>query len=155
TNIMSAVSALSPESFDSDSEAELQAQIRALTRALEMRGAELDDAHRHIADLEERLLKLKEYRRDLKALKEQKQTLRRSPERRIGQVLLAPYRLPEKLLKRIWKRFRRRQQTGTHRGPSTEYQKWFHQHRASADELKRMREQASTFASRPLISIIT
>jgi glycosyltransferase involved in cell wall biosynthesis len=152
---MSAVSALSPDSFDSDPEAELHEQIRALTRALEIHGAELEDAHRHIAALEEQLLKLKEYRRELKTLKEQKQTLRRSPERRIGQILLAPYRLPEKLLKGIWKKFGRRQQTGTERAPSTEYQKWFQQHRASADELKRMREQARTFASRPLISIIT
>src|SRR5215813_13823644 len=152
---MFAVSALSPESFDSDPEAELHAQIRALTRALEIRGAELEDAHRHIAAVEEQLLKLKEYRRELKTLKEQKQTLRRSPERRIGQILLAPYRLPEKLLKGIWKRFRRRQQTGTERAPSTEYQKWFQQHRASAEDLERMRDEARTFASRPLISIIT
>ena len=42
------------------------------------------------------MLKLKEYRRELKLLKEQKQTLRKSPERRVGQILLAPYRLPGK-----------------------------------------------------------
>jgi O-antigen biosynthesis protein len=152
---MSAVSAPSPDSFDSETAVELHAQMRALKRALEMRSAELEDAHRHIAALEEQLLKLKKYRRELKALKEQKQTLRRSPERRIGQILLAPYRLPQKLLKGIWKRFRRGQQTGTQRGSSTEYQKWFQQHRASGDDLKRMREEARTFASQPLISIIT
>src|ERR1700757_1118649 len=139
---MSAVSAPSPDSFDSET-------------AVELRSAELEDAHRHIAALEEQLLKLKKYRRELKTLKEQKQTLRRSPERRIGQILLAPYRLPEKLLKGIWKRFRRGQQTGTQRASSTEYQKWFQQHRASGDDLKRMREEARTFASYPLISIIT
>jgi O-antigen biosynthesis protein len=152
---MSAVSAPSPDSFDSETAVELHAQMRALKRALEMRSAELEDAHRHIAALEEQLLKLKKYQRELKILKEQKQTLRRSPERRIGQILLAPYRLPEKLVKGLWKRFRRGQQTGTQRGSSTEYQKWFQQHRASGDDLKRMREEARTFASHPLISIIT
>src|SRR5438067_12637892 len=39
----------------------------------------------------------KEYRRELKSLKEQRQMLRKFPERRIGQVLLAPYCSPEKL----------------------------------------------------------
>src|SRR5207249_5345830 len=39
--------------------------------------------------------------------------------------------------------------------PPTEYQKWFEQHRASAQDLERMRDEARTFAARPLISIIT
>ncbi len=78
-----------------------------LKRSLQIRGSELEGAHRYIAALEEKLLKLKEYRRELKLLKEQKQTLRKSPERRLGQILLAPYRLPEKLAKTIWKKLRR------------------------------------------------
>ena len=92
------VSSPSPDSFDSNTVAELKSKLRALQRTLEIRGAELEDAHRHIGALEEQLLKLKGFRRELKLLKEQKQTLRRSPERRIGQILLAPYRLPEKLV---------------------------------------------------------
>jgi len=152
---MSAVSVPSPDSFDSDVAAELHAEVRALQRALKIRGAELEDAHRHIAALEGQLLKLKEYRRELKALKEQKQTLRRSPERRIGQILLAPYRLPEKLVRTIWKRFHRGQQTGTQQRLPTEYQRWFEQNRTNAQDLERMRDKARTFASRPLISIIT
>jgi len=60
---MSAVSAPSPDSFDSETAVELHAQMRALKRALEMRSAELEDAHRHIAALEEQLLKLKKYQR--------------------------------------------------------------------------------------------
>ena len=78
-----------------------------LERSLQIRTAELGNAQRQIAALEEKLLKLKEYRRELKELKEQKQTLRKSPERRVGQILLAPYRLPEKLAKTIWKKLRR------------------------------------------------
>ncbi|PYI40563.1 MAG: hypothetical protein DMF12_12950, partial [Verrucomicrobia bacterium] len=76
--------------------ARLNSQLGSLRRTLEIRGSELEGAQRHIAALEEKLLKLKEYRRELRTLKEQRQTLRKSAERRIGQILLAPYRLPEK-----------------------------------------------------------
>jgi len=74
---------------------------------LQIRIVELEGAHLRIAELEEKLIKLKEYRRELKSLKEQKHALRKSPERRVGQVLLAPYRLPEKLAKSVWKKLRR------------------------------------------------
>ena len=88
--------------------AKLNARLSGLERALRDRVSELEAAHRHIAALEEKLLKLKQYQRELKLLKEQKQTLRKSPERRIGQVLLAPYRIPEKLVKatrkKLWPR---------------------------------------------------
>ena len=141
----------SPDSSDSDTVAELNARLRALQRTLDMRSAELEDAHRHIAGLEEKLLKLKEYRRELKFLREERRRLRKSAERRVGQVLLAPYRLPTRLAKTIWRRFiREREKPAT-----TEYQKWFEEHRASVQDLQRMRDEAQTFASRPLISIIT
>src|SRR5438034_2874405 len=133
----------------------LNSQLRALRRTLEIRGSELEGAQRHIAVLEEKLLKLKEYRRELRSLKEQRQTLRKSAERRIGQILLAPYRLPEKLAKAAWKKLhgeRRRSRESTAR---SEYQKWLEQHSASAQDVKRMREEARTFASRPVISVIT
>jgi hypothetical protein len=84
--------------------ARLNAQVSAMQRIHQIRGSELEAAHRHIAALEEKLLKLKEYRRELKSLKEHRQLLRKSPERRIGQALLAPYRLPEKLVKAISKK---------------------------------------------------
>ncbi len=125
--------------------AELNARLRALQRTLDMRGAEVEDAHRHIAELEEKLLKLKEYRRELKSLREERRRLRKSPERRVGQVLLAPYR------KKVWRKFRGEQR----RRPTTEYQKWFEQHRASAQDLHLMGDEARTFASRPLISVVT
>ena len=130
-------------------------QFSRLQGKLQVRDAELKEAHRHIAALEEKLLKVKEYRRELRSLKEQRQTLRKSPERRIGQVFLAPYRVPEKLAKKIWKNFQRDGKRRRRTIPSSEYQKWFEQRRASTRELKQMRDQARAFGSRPLISIIT
>ena len=147
---MSPVSSHSPDSFDSHSVAELNAKLRALQRTLDMRDAELEDAHRHIAGLEEKLLKLKEYRRELKSLKEERRRLRKSVERRVGQVLLAPCRLPTRLAKKVWRKF-----GGERQKPlPTEYQKWFEQHRASAQDVQRMHDEARAFGSRPLISII-
>ena len=90
-----------PDSFDSNTVAQLTARLRALQRTLEMRRAELEEAHRHIAALEEKLLKLKEYRLELKRLKEERQRLRKSAERRVGQVLLAACRLPTRLAKKV------------------------------------------------------
>ena len=74
-------------------------ELNALQRKLEISKRELAEAHTHIAALEERLLKLKQYRRELKLLKKQKDALRKSAERRLGQILLAPYRLSEKVAK--------------------------------------------------------
>ena len=129
--------------------------VNDLKRSLQSRRSELKGAHDHIAALEEKLLKLKEYRRELKLLKEQKQILRKSPERRVGQILLAPYRLPERLVKNIWKKLRRsaRKRTGT--VAPGEYQEWFERHRASARDCERVRRESQAFASKPLISVIT
>jgi GT2 family glycosyltransferase len=135
--------------------ARLNRQLGALRRSLELRGSELEGAQRHIASLEEKLLKLKEYRSELRLLKDQRQTLRKSPERRVGQVLLAPYRLPAKLAKTVWKKFHRQKRKPRKFTAPSEYQKWFEQHRASPQELKRMRDEARAFASHPLISVIT
>jgi hypothetical protein len=49
-------------------------QLNALQRKLELHDAELKEAHRHIAALKGKLLKLKEYRRELKQLKRGKAT---------------------------------------------------------------------------------
>jgi O-antigen biosynthesis protein len=135
--------------------ARLNRALSDLKRSLQIRGSELDSAHRHIAALEERLLKLKEYRRELKLLKEQKQTLRKSPERRVGQMLLAPYRLPEKLAKTVWKKLHRPAQEHRRSLAPSEYQEWFERHRATAHDLERMRNESRAFASKPLISVIT
>ncbi len=122
----------------------------ALQRKFEIRNRELAEAHGHIAALEEKLMKLKQYRRELKLLREQKDALRKSPERRVGQILLAPYRLTETVARKIFHR-----KPGTKRpSVATDYQKWFEQHRATAQDLGRMREESRRFASRPLIAII-
>ncbi|MGB9473834.1 MAG: glycosyltransferase [Candidatus Udaeobacter sp.] len=127
----------------------------ALKRSLQARTSELEAAQDHIAVLEEKLLKLKEYRRELKLLKEQRQTLRKSPERRVGQILLTPYRLPEKLAKKIWKKLYRHAREGRSPVASSEYQKWFERHRVTARDLRQMRNESRAFALRPLISVIT
>ena len=76
--------------------ARINAQLRGLRRTLRTRMSELEAADRHIARLEEKVLKLKQAKRDLKQLKAEKQALRKSPERKVGQVFLAPYRLAAK-----------------------------------------------------------
>ena len=130
-------------------------ELEALERKLEIRNRELAEAHRHIAVLEEKLLKLKQYRRELKSLKEERRTLRKSPERRIGQVLLAPYRVLEKPAKTVWRKLHQQKPTLGNSVAQSEYQKWFEQHRASAEELASMRHEVPALASQPLISILT
>lgn len=128
--------------------------LSALQYSLHIRSSELEAAHDHIATLEEKLLKLKEYRRELKLLNEQKQILRKSPERRMGQIFLAPYRLPEKLVKTVWRTLlpQRKKRRSV---PASNYQKWFERHRVTARGLAQMRNELRTFASKPLISVIT
>jgi len=133
----------------------LNTRLSALQRIFQIRMSELEAAHRHIAKLEEKLLKLKQYRRELKLLKDQRQTLRKSPERRIGQVLLAPYRIPEKLMKRAWEKLKSGSAERRRSAPLTEYQEWLQRHRAARNDLDRMRQEARGFAIQPLISIIT
>lgn len=127
----------------------------ALERKLEIRNRELTEAHTHIATLEEKLLKLKHYRRELKLLKEERRRLRESAERRVGQILLAPYRCLEKPAKRLWRKVRLLKPTRGKPAAATEYQRWFEKHRASAENLASMRHDVRTFASQPLISILT
>jgi GT2 family glycosyltransferase len=134
--------------------ARLHVQLRKSERALEVRMSELEAAGRHIAQLEGKLLKVKQYRSELKLLKEQKRALLKSPERKIGQVLLAPYRFPERLVKIVWKKlFRQSAREDT--PASSEYHRWLLHHRASARDLDRMRQEALGFALQPLISVIT
>ena len=127
----------------------------ALERKLEIRNRELTEAHKHIAVLEEKLLKLKQYRRELKSLKEERRTLRESPERRIGQVFLAPYRFLKKPAKTVWRKLHQQKPTLGNSVTQSEYQKWFEQHRASAEELASMRREVLALASQPLISMLT
>ena len=134
--------------------ARLHAQLRNCERTLRMRMSELEAAERHIAELEGKLLKLKQYRSELKLVKEQKKALQKSPERRIGQVLLAPYRLPERLIKVIWKKLFRPSASESAAARS-EYHKWLERHRATARDLDRMRQEALGSRPNQLVSIIT
>ena len=135
--------------------ARLNLQMCGLQRTLRTRMSELAAADRHIAKLEEKLLKLKKAQRDLKQLKQEKQALRKSPERKIGQVLLAPYRLPQKLIREVRKRWRPRETPYNRSAAAAAYQKWLEHHRTHAAEAAAIRNEARAFVYQPLISIIT
>jgi glycosyltransferase involved in cell wall biosynthesis/transposase len=156
---VAAIQLFQPVGFRSDSNnglcSKMNKELDALERKLEIRNRELAEAHRHIAVLEEKLLKLKQYRRELKLLKEERRTLRKSPERRIGQVFLAPYRVLQKPVKTVWRKLHRHKPTLGNSVAQTEYQQWFQRHRASTQELQRMRVEARSFVSQPLVSILT
>jgi len=129
--------------------------LRGLQRTLRTRLSELGAADRHIARLEEKLLKLKEAKRQLKQLKQEKHALRKSPERKVGQVLLAPYRLPQKLWREVRKRWPRPNESNRPAILANDYQAWFEAHRVRGEEILRLRAEASAFAFQPCISIIT
>ncbi len=112
----------------------LNRHVRGLERRLRTRMSELEAADRHIAALEQKLLKAKEAKRELKQLKQEKQALRKSPERKIGQVLLAPYRLPQKLVREVRKRFPKAGSRGDS-GPASEYQQWLETHRVKNEDI--------------------
>jgi GT2 family glycosyltransferase len=126
--------------------ARLQTEVRELQRTLHARSAELAGADAHIARLEEKILKLKEAQRELKRLKKAQQALRKSPERRLGRILLAPFRLLQRLVPVRDK---------ASKSSITEYQAWLDRHRPSAAELETMRRESRAFSVQPLISIIT
>jgi O-antigen biosynthesis protein len=135
--------------------ARINTQMRGLHRTLRTRMSELEAADRHIARLEEKVLKLKQAKRDLKQLKAEKHALRKSPERKIGQVLLAPYRLPQRLIREMRRQFGRPVAAENPVLSPNEYQEWLEKRRPSEKELSAAREEARTLAYRPLISIIT
>jgi O-antigen biosynthesis protein len=135
--------------------ARLQSQVRGLERSLRTRMSELEAADLHISKLEEKLLKLKEAKQQLKQLKAEKHALRKSPERKVGQVLLAPYLLPKKLVRGIRKRFPKAGKTARGSKAPSEYQAWFEKHRTKSSEFARLRAESRAFHYRPCISIIT
>src|SRR5205814_2018240 len=132
--------------------ARLQRQVTGLERSLQTRMAELEAADHHISKLEEKLLKWKEARKQLKQLKAEKQALRKSPERKVGQVLLAPYLLPQRLVRGIRKRLPYAKKSRT---PANEYQSWFEAHRTKPSELDSLRNEGRAFKYRPCVTIVT
>lgn len=135
--------------------ARLNRHVRGLERSLRTRMSELDAAERHISRLEEKLLKLKEAKRQLKQLKEEKHALRKSPERKIGQVLLAPYRLPQKLMREVRKRYPQAGKSLRDSSPANEYQAWFEKHRVKGEDIPSLRQEAAALVYRPCITIVT
>ena len=135
--------------------ARINAQLRGLHRTLRTRMSELEAADRHIARLEEKVLKLKEVKRDLKQLRAEKQALRKSPERKLGQVFLAPYRLPQKLIREMRKQFGGPIRPKDPVLSPNKYQEWLEKRRPSEQELAAARDEGRAFSYRPLISIIT
>jgi len=134
--------------------ARLHAQMQKLERTLRARVSELDAANRHIGKLEEKILQFRETKRELRQLKKEKQALRKSPERKVGQVLLAPYRLPQKLIRAL-RPARTARGSAVLSTAAVGYQDWFERHRATPKQLAVMRNESRKFASRPLISVIT
>jgi GT2 family glycosyltransferase len=135
--------------------ARVQRQVHGLERSLSTRMSELEAADQHISKLEEKLLKLKEAKQQLKQLKAEKQALRKSPERKVGQVLLAPYLLPQRLVRGIRKRFPKGARSARGSKTPSEYQTWFETHRTPAALFPQLREQAGAFDYQPCVSIIT
>jgi len=130
--------------------AQLDAEVRRRQRVLQTRMAELEAADQHIANLEQKLLKLKEYRSTIKQLNEERRALRSSAEHRIGQVLLAPYRLPQRLIRGVYRRWFS-EKSAKH----SEYQNWFERHRASDADIARFHRELSAFRYQPCVSIVT
>ncbi len=135
--------------------ARLQRQVRGLERSLRTRMSELEAADLHISKLEEKLLKLKEARQQLKLLKAEKQALRKSPERKVGQVILAPYLLPKKLVRGIRKRFPKGARSSRSSKTPSEYETWFDAHRVKASDQARLRAEGRALNYQPCVSIIT
>ena len=134
----------------------LHLQARHLERTLRTRISELEAADRHIAKLEEKILKLREATRELKQLKKDKHALRKCPERKVGQVILAPYRLPQRLFREVRKQFAR----SPGKPPRAKIQRMnincgSQRHRIAPDQIEGLREESRQFAYRPLISIVT
>ncbi len=133
----------------------LHLQERNLERTLHTRTSELEAADRHIAKLEEKILQLREATRELKQLTKDKHALRKCPERKVGQVILAPYRLPQKLFREVRKQWLQPNESKTRETSITDYQLWLERHRVSPARIASMRKEAQRFALQPLISVIT
>ena len=137
--------------------ARLNLQMCGLQRTLRTRMSELAAADRHIAKLEEKLLKLKKAQRDLECSSSRRS--RRCANRRSersGRSFLAPYRLPAKVDSEKCANVGARAETTYNRSAAAAaYQKWLEHHRTHAAEASRDKERSARFVYQPLISIIT
>ena len=106
-------------------------ELEALERKLEIRNGELAEAHRHIAALEEKLLKLKQYRRELKSLKDERRRCANPPNAGLARYCSRPIGFWKNLPKQFGENFISRSRTLGNSVAPSEYQKWF---RASSCE---------------------
>jgi GT2 family glycosyltransferase len=137
--------------------ARMQERIRRLERTLRTRMSELETADRHIGQLEEKALHLKDAKKELKWLHAQNEQLRKSMQRKVGRLVLAPYLVPRKMVRKVANRVRQLRAPARQKEVDLgqDYHRWFERHRATAAELEAMRAQAKTFSPAPLISVIT
>ena len=121
-----------------------------LQRRLAIRTTELAAAHRRIEELLAKANELKENKRKLKIVREERDALRASAEYRFGRKIITPFRKlaralsgkpPERHTPRPWE------------GPDA-YHRWFLDHRASPDEIAAMRTAAQQMPAPVLISIV-
>lgn len=121
-----------------------------LKRRLATRTAELEAAHRRIAEMREKLEGLKETRRKLKAVREERDELRKSPEYWLGRKIVRPFR---KLFG--WKPAAKKQEAPAEmKGARMPYHEWRLTQLPSAERLREMAAESRQWASRPRISIV-
>jgi GT2 family glycosyltransferase len=137
--------------------ARLQERVRRVERTLRTRMSELQAAHRHIGQLEEKALELRDAKQELSWLRAQNHDFRTCVRRKLGGLVLAPYLVPRKVVRTLVHQVResRARRSRLHADQRLHYHEWFLRHRATHDELLRMREEAKAFSFAPLISIIT
>jgi GT2 family glycosyltransferase len=109
-----------------------------LQRRLAIRTAELAAAHRRIEELLEKANELKENKRKLKAVREERDALRASLEYRFGRKVVTPFK---KLARALGGRRGEQAQQEPWEGDDA-YHRWFLAHRASPEEIAAMRTAA-------------
>jgi len=119
-----------------------------LERRLAIRTAELEAAHHRIEELLEKVNALKSSKTKLSAAKQERDTLRDSPEYRLGRKLVLPFR---KLARAITGKKAERA-PGVPEARPDAYHHWFLSQRASGASLAAMRAAAQ--GMKPLISIV-
>ncbi|HEX4085743.1 MAG TPA: glycosyltransferase [Chthoniobacteraceae bacterium] len=117
-----------------------------LERRLATRTAELNAAHRRIDELLDKARSLRETKEKLAAIRTERDTLRASPEYRLGRKLIGPFR---KLARAIGGKPKAAELPA-----SPDYHAWLLSQRPSPEELQAMRDAASQLAAPVLISIV-
>lgn len=120
--------------------------VRLLTRGsnqytVVMEEDEQRAAERHIARLEEELLRLKDVKRELESLRAEHHRLRRSANGRVAEFLTLPFR---------WSRRDRPKVVPA----ETAYERWFSRHRLAAGRIPELIDSSKKWKHRPLVSVL-